>query len=131
MRIPVDTPEPQPHIIVIYRNQSLVLTSWPWSFIRFVQSERVLTKVVQPAANQIAVVPDGIVEVGEPNMEPLATEEQCAEYQAAKPGETVDCRVHNQWVAQHRENTPCKDIWNTQCSEELGDDRRYDFMQDP
>jgi len=91
----------------------------------------VLPKIMQPPANEITIIPDGVVEVSEPNMESLGTEAHHTEDEAAKPSKSVHSGVHYQRIAKHREEAPCKHVGNTQCSQQLRNDWDYNLPEDP
>ena len=91
----------------------------------------VLPKIMQPPTNEIAIIPDGVVEVSEPGMESLGTEAHHTEDEAAEPSKSVHSGVHNQRVAKHREDAPCKHIGNTECSQQLQNDGDYNLPEDP
>jgi hypothetical protein len=51
----------------------------------------ILSIVMKPATNEIAIITNGIVKVGEPDMKSLATKAQQAEAEASQPCKSVHC----------------------------------------
>lgn len=87
--------------------------------------------VMQPTPNEVSVIPDGIVKIGEPDMEPLGTEAQQTEEAAAQPGKPVHRRVYYQWIAKDGEDAFCEHIGDAECGQQFWDDWNHNLTQHP